>query len=192
MPPAMQAASGYLLVDISGLSQKYPSQSKKFLSSGWSNTAFITLLVAEWTGNATVYAPRLHHLHETSGTLCTAMTSFDGVIPFLMQWHRSWSTLMQEEADMRLTLLAGHATLTEYSNIVIWSPDTDVTVLAYCYSRQIQARQCFFILAPMFTCATSTLMPQQKKHAWSSGGSKGGKGGLAEPPFWKAAIWFSV
>ena len=58
-----------------------------------------------------------------------------------MQWHLTECT--HEEADTRLILHArqlGTATLR-----VIRSPDTDVAVLAYCYTSQVQARLLFRI-----------------------------------------------
>ena len=70
-----------LVGDITGPSQKCPSQWKKFPSSSRSKTALITFLFTQWMENAAVYAPKLHNrqLVVTCGTSCTVMTSFDGV-----------------------------------------------------------------------------------------------------------------
>ena len=51
---------------------------------------------------------------------------------------------MYEETDTRLFLHAAHAASVGYRHIVLKSPDTDVAVLACCFSYNIQAHIYFF------------------------------------------------
>ena len=112
---------------------------KSILFVGANSTSLVKFLLAEWSTNANVYAPKLHNrfLVITCGEACVFLASCDGSSIVKMSIPELCST--HEEADTCLLLHAAHASRQGFANVVIRSPDTDVAVLAISFSADIAA-----------------------------------------------------
>lgn len=119
--------------------QKVPVLWKRFLSSG-KNKQALQVFLAE-------------NLAQTPGdlelTVVVALTSSVQRLQLLPNKPTAVSQLPDltsdhEEADTRLVLHANHcATVDKYEKVVIWSPDTDVAVIATEHSPSISAEILF-------------------------------------------------
>ena len=122
----MRASDGAAIIRIHGASQKLPTQWKKFLKFGKNKEALVQFLFQHWCTcksgilhGLTLYVSHGNECHQLLPAAADDREVIVQMIDDLCCDH--------EEADTRLLLHASHAT--DYQNIIIRSPDTDVFIL---------------------------------------------------------------
>ena len=128
-----RAQAGSVRIQITGGNQHTPKQWKKFLTDGQNKEGLVDFLLREWTQDR--YNTKLgkRKLFLTNGKFCYKIHSSEAEI-VCTQVDDLYCD--QEEADTRLLLHANHMANSDFNKIIIWSPDTDVTILA-CFFQEV-------------------------------------------------------
>lgn len=135
-----RAASGAQKVKITRAEQKTPKQFKKYLADGSNKEDLIEFLYESWVkcdpkvlGDITLVVAHAKECHSLSVQHdCLVRTE----IPVLFSDH--------EEADTRLLLHAYHAA-SDFSTVVIKSPDTDVFILSLATANEFLGCDLLFL-----------------------------------------------
>ncbi|MCH2406132.1 MAG: hypothetical protein MK200_08070 [Nitrosopumilus sp.] len=106
-------------------------QWNQFLSNGHNKGELVKFLAEQWTHNESI---------SLIGEKDVYVTSEDRCILLSLPSSPEISELMcsQEEADTRLLLHAQHAS-SHYNDVIIYTPDTDVFVIALAFKHSISA-----------------------------------------------------
>ena len=129
---AWRAETGVQIVQIPRPDQKTPKQFKKFLSNGQNKEQLIEFLFSSWkcVVPECFYGIEIFLCHQE---FCHSLRVVDNEV-VVEEIHELECD--HEEADTRMILHAKHAS-TNYSNILIRSPDTDVMLLSIPLAHEV-------------------------------------------------------
>ena len=126
-----RASDGVAIITVYGAEQKLPTQWIKFLKHGKNKEALVQFLFTHW---CTYHSGILHGLtlYVCHSDQCHKLSpAFENNEPVIVQ-RIDELCCDHEEADTRMMLHASHAS--QFENVVIKSPDTDVFVLLVHFS----------------------------------------------------------
>lgn len=134
-----RATGGSIRVKVMGPGQKTPAQMKKFLADGKNKMELTEFLYKQIISNHTAIFHCFSEviLYVTQEEKCHKVTYSNGVVS-VTQVSELFTD--QVEADTRMFLHAAHIDKADCSKIVLYSPDTDVEVLATYFQPQLKAR----------------------------------------------------
>ena len=125
-------------ISIYGKDQKLPQQWKKFLGSGQNKEKLQEFLCKQWK----------HCTSDISVDLFTGIGE-EAMRYSMAPGHSTTTTVIEElaadheEADTRLILHANHCGTT-HDSVVIWSPDTDVAIIAVSHFDAMLVKNLYF------------------------------------------------
>ena len=132
------SSSGSQVIQIAKWEQKTPRQYKKFLASGENKEHLIQFLFQHWCStsadlleNFSIYFGHRGHCHLYKIVDDTVQVQEIGAL-----------SCDHEEADTRL-LLHAHHTASNFNNVIIQSPDTDVMIISLAVSHKLECELLF-------------------------------------------------
>ena len=129
-----RAIQGTQRVHIYNKDQNVPKQWKKYMSCGENKESLIAFLWKHWCTYCSAQMKRLEYMYVTSESKCYLLFPCVSQNECIQRQEVRALESDHEEADTRLLLHARHAADTQYTDIIVKSPDTDVFVL--CIAKQ--------------------------------------------------------